>query len=59
MAYNYKFAKIKEDVTHKTLAYGVVTINSKGELIVGTNKSIGTWEDFTNGGHIWDDINGG
>lgn len=59
MAYNYKYTKIKEDVTPETLAYDVVAINSKGELIVGTNKSISTWEELANGGHIWDDINGG
>ena len=45
-------------VTPETLAYGVVAINAKGEIIVGTNKSISTWGDLKNGGHIWSDLNG-
>ena len=45
-------------VTPETLAYGVVAINSKGEIIVGTNKSIRTWGDLANGGYIWNNIAG-
>ena len=45
-------------VTPETLAYGVVAINAKGEIIVGTNKSISTWGDLANGGYIWNNIAG-
>lgn len=45
-------------VTPETLAEGVIAINAKGEIIVGTAKSINTWGDLANNGYIWDSIQG-
>lgn len=45
-------------VTPETLAYGVKAINAKGEVIIGTNKSISNWGELKNGGHIWNTVKG-